>query len=36
LTHTWILSLGESLKPRLAVGINEINLRRTIREEEVH
>ena len=35
-THTWILSRGGSIKTRLAVFVNEINLYSTSRKEEVH
>ena len=35
-THTWILSLGESIRTRLALFVNEINFQGTIRKEDVH
>jgi hypothetical protein len=35
-THTWNLPLGESMKTRLTVFVNKINLITAFREEEVH
>ena len=36
ITHTWILSLGDSIKTRLALFVNEIYFQGKIRLEDVH